>query len=131
MEKVTKVNTTTKYKHDLEVQETCQIKILHCYFLKEKKMDIETQKIALEKEVQQRQLALQGRKMVFRKFEAGVCSSYLALDFSFVFSKSSSNKKPLKTVYQKFSNHIRVLSSFFQSSSFKDIFLPPLLQPRL
>ena len=32
---------------------------MHCYSLKEKKIDIEAQKIALEKEVQQQQLALQ------------------------------------------------------------------------
>ncbi len=46
------VSATTECKHDLEVQETRRIKIMHCYSLKEKKMDIEAQKIALEKEVQ-------------------------------------------------------------------------------
>lgn len=41
MEKVIGVSTTTKRKHELEIQETHQIKIIHCYSLKEKKMDIE------------------------------------------------------------------------------------------
>ncbi len=46
------VSVTTKRKHDLEIQETRRIKIPHHYFLKEKKIDIEVEKIALEKEIQ-------------------------------------------------------------------------------
>lgn len=124
------VSATTKRKHDLEVQETRQIKIMHCYSLKEKKMDIEAQKIALEKEVQQRQLALQEREMALREFEAGVRPGYLAPNFSFVTSKNSSNKKPPKTVHQKSSTRLRAPSSLFQSSSFKDTSPPPPLQPQ-
>lgn len=48
-----KISTTTKRKHDLEIQKTCQLKIIYCYSLKEKKMDIKVQKITLEKKVQQ------------------------------------------------------------------------------
>ena len=47
------VSTITKRKHNLEIQETRQIKIMHHYSLKKKKINIELQKIALEKEVQQ------------------------------------------------------------------------------
>ena len=67
-----RVNATTKRKHDLEIQETCQIKIIYRYSLKEKKMDRKTQKIALEKEVQQWQLALKEREIVFCQFKADV-----------------------------------------------------------
>ena len=41
MENVIEVNATTKCKYNLEAQETCWLKILYCYSLKEKKMDIE------------------------------------------------------------------------------------------
>ena len=68
--------------------------------------------------------------MIICKFEAGVRPSYFAPDFSFVSSKSSSNKKPPKTVYQKSSIRIHAPSSFSQSSSFKDTSPPPLLQSR-
>ena len=53
MKKVIGISNTTKRKHDLEVQKTRRIKIMHRYSLKEKKMDIEMQKIVLKKEVQQ------------------------------------------------------------------------------
>ena len=46
------VSATTKRKHDLKIQKTRQIKMMHHYSPKEKKMDIEAQKIVLEKEVQ-------------------------------------------------------------------------------
>ena len=93
-------------------------------------MDIEAQKIALEKKVQQRQWALQEREMALRKLEPGVRPDYFAPDFSFVSSKSFSNKKPPKIVHQKFSTRVRALSSLSQSSSFKDTSPPPPLQPR-
>lgn len=49
MENVIRVSAITKCKYDLEVQKTCQIKMIYCYFWKEKKIDIEAQKIALRK----------------------------------------------------------------------------------
>ncbi len=66
------VSASTKCKHDLEIQETRQIKITHHYFLKEKNIDIEAQKIVLEKEVQQRQLDLQEREIALQEFEASL-----------------------------------------------------------
>ena len=77
-------------------------------------------------------MALQEREIALRKFEAGVRPGYFAPDFSFVSSKSSLNKNSPKTVHQKFSTHMRALSSLSQSSSFKDTSsLPPLqLRPR-
>lgn len=124
------VNATAKCKHDLEIQETRSIKIMHRYSLKEKKIDIEAQKIALEKKIQQQKLALQEREMALREFEAGIHPGYLAPDFSFVTSKNSSNEKPPKTIHQKSSTRIRALSSLSQSSSFKDTSSLPPLQPR-
>lgn len=49
MENVIRVNATTKCKYDLEVQKTCQIKMMYCYFWKKKKINIEVPKIALRK----------------------------------------------------------------------------------
>ena len=128
MEKVVGVSATTKRKHDLEVQETRRIKITHRYSLKEKKLDIEAQKIALEKEVQQRQLALQEREMALREFEAGIRPGYLAPDFSFGPSKSSSHKRSPRTVYLKSSTPIRAPSSLSQSSQIQDISPPSPVQ---
>ena len=51
MEKVIGVNATINCKYNLEIQKTCWVKIIYHYSLKKKKMDIEAQKIALEKEV--------------------------------------------------------------------------------
>lgn len=70
------VGTTTKRKHNLEIQETCQIKITYHYSPKEKKIDIEAQKIVLEKKIQHRQLALQEREMALQEFEASIRISY-------------------------------------------------------
>lgn len=97
--------------------------------MKEKKIDIEAQKIALEKEVQQRQLTLQEREMALREFEAGVCPGYLAPDFSFGPSKSFSHKRLPRTVYPKSSTPICAPLSFSQSSHFKDTSPPPPVQP--
>ena len=72
---------------------------MYYYSLKKKRIDIEVQKMSLKKEVQQQQLALQKREILFCKFKARISPDYLALKFSFVSSKSFSNKKPTKTVY--------------------------------
>lgn len=93
MEKVMGVSATTKCKYNLKIQETRWIKITHQYSLKEKKMDIEAQKIVLKKEVQQWQLALQEKEMALWEFEASVRPSYQASDFSFISYKSSSIEK--------------------------------------
>ncbi len=112
------VSATTKRKHDLEIQETRRIKITYHYSLKEKKTDIEAQKIALEKKVQQRQLALQEREMALREFEAGVRPGYQALDFSFVSYKSSSTEKPSRPSRQKSSTLTHTPSPLSQALSF-------------
>ena len=63
--------------------------------------------------------------MAPQEFEAGVRPSYQALDFSFVFYKSFSTKKPSKPTRQKFSTFTHISSSLFQPLSLKDK-TPPL-----
>ncbi len=130
MKKVMGVSVTTKRKHDLEIQETRRIKITHHYSLKEKKIDIEAQKIALEKEVQQQRLALQKREMAHRESEPGVYPGYQAPDFLFVFYKSSSTEKPSRPPRQKSSTFTYTPSPLSQAISFKDKTLPLPTEPR-
>lgn len=96
--------------------------------MKKKKLDIEAQKIALKKEVQQRQLALQEREMALHKFEAGIRPGYLAPDFSFGPFKSSSYKQLPRTVYLKSLTSKRAPSSLSQSSQIQDTFPPSPVQ---
>ena len=79
----------------------------------------------MEKEVQQRQLALQEREMALREFEAGVRPGYQAPDFSFVSYKSSSTEKPSRPPRQKSSTLTYTPSPLSQALSFKDK-TPPL-----
>ncbi len=124
------ISATTKRKHDLEIQETRRIKIIHHYSLKEKRIDIEAKKIALEKEVQQRQLALQEREIALREFEAGVRPSYSAPDSSFVSYKSFLTEKPSRPPRQKSSTLTHTPSSLSQALSFQDKTSPLPTEPR-
>ena len=74
----------------------------------------------MEKKVQQRQQALQERKMALREFEAGVRPGYQASDFLFVSYKSSSTEKPSRPLCQKFSTLTHTPSPLSEALSFKD-----------
>lgn len=70
-------------------------------------------------------MALQKREIALQEFEAGVRSGYQAPDFLFISYKSSSTKKPLRSICQKSSTLMHISSPLSEPLSFKDK-TPPL-----